>query len=362
LALKESLVAIREIVAPVFQGKSLSPFAEMASQLGALEAPFTVTRSLPEVEAAGRLSRREIITGQLSRQDARARVETVTVDEPLSPAIRFGVSEALLKALAMVQGVTVAELLAEEYSLPHPRTIAPLHVEVKGGQEIPLYPQLASLEFRLPGVDPERELGENDQRLQRLTRQLSERVVAAASGKRPFLHLNVSGGFGRLHHNEIGKILGALYGLERAAAPIALRVEDPVLDDDLRVQCEMLAKLRDLLRMRGMTLQLVAGAGIDGFSDVEAVLNADAAHMIRLSMVRLGTIHDTMAAAIACRGKSIGVLLSGAPAEILGNVALAIKPELVAAPNRGAGMDELYGAMARTAAWLLSKRDQDSES
>lgn len=362
LPLKESLEVIRNIVAPAFEGKSLAPFAEMASQLNELKAPSTVTRSLPEVEADGQLSRRELITGQLGRQDARARVETVRVDGPLSPTIRFGVSEALLKALAMAQETTVAEQLAEEYHLSHPRTVVPLHAEVKGGQQMPLYPQLASLEFRLPGVDPERELGENNERLQRLARQLSERVIAAAGGVRPLLHLNVGGGLGRLYHNDIGKILGALYGLERATAPVALRIEDPLLHDDHQEQSEMLAELRGLLRMRSMTIQLVTGAGIVGPGDVETVLSANAAHMIRLSMLRLGSIHDTMMAAIACRDKSVGVLLGGAPAGILGSVALALRPELVAAPRDGAAIDELYVAMARTAAWLLSRRGMDPEA
>jgi methylaspartate ammonia-lyase len=362
LPLKESLGAIRDIVAPALEGKSLAPFAEMASQLAELEAPVTITRVLPEVEATGQVSRRELITGQLGKQVTGARVETIRVNRPLSPAIRFGISEALLKALAMAQGVTVAELLTEEYGLSRPRTIVPLHAEVKGGQAIPLYPQLASLELRLPGVDPVRELGEKNERLQRLVRQLSERVIAAAGGDRPLLHLSVGGGLGRLYHYDVGKILGALYGLERAAAPVALRVEDPLLDDDLRAQCKMLAELCNLLRMRGMTLQLVAGAAIEGLGDVSTILNADAAHMIRLSMLRLGTIHDTMTAAIACREKRVGVLLSGAPAETLGNVALAIKPELVAAPDNDAGIDELYGAMARTAAWLLSRRRMVSEA
>jgi methylaspartate ammonia-lyase len=327
----------------------------MASRLEELEAPATFTRPLPEVKSAGQVSRRDVLTGRLGKRDAKPRTETITVDKPLNSAIRFGVSEALLRALAMAQGETITEVLVREYGLPLSRRVIPIHTEVKGGQAMPLYPQLASLEFRLPGVDPEKELGENDERLQRLTRQLSERIAEATSGTRPTLHLNVNGGLGRLYQNNNGKILGALYGLQRVAAPLTLRIEDPVLDDDFQARSRMLAEIRDLLRMRSMSLQLVAGAGISELGDVETLLNANAAHMIRLSMVRLGTIHETMTAIIACQDQGFGVLLSGAPAEILGNVALATQPELAAAPDDAAGLEALYGAMARTATWLSRK-------
>ena len=361
LPLKESLAVIRDVVAPAFEGNSMAGYSEMAVRLAALEARSTFTRSLPEANTESQMSRRDLLMGQLGKRDAGPRIETVTVEGPISPSIRLGISEALLKALARAQGSTIAELLAQEYGLSPPRAIIPIHAEARGGQALPLYPQLASLEFKVPGVEPEREMGENGEQLQRLTRQLSERIAAAAGGKRPFLHLNVNGGLGRLYQNDIGKILGALYGLQRAAAPVALRVEDPVFGDDLKTTSGLMAELGDLLRMRSMSVQLVAGASINASGDVWTTLEQSSAQMIRLSMVRLGTIHETMAAALACRDKGVAVLLSGAPAELLAQVALALGPALVAAPDGPAGLEELYGAMARNSAWLLSKRRIDSD-
>ena len=77
-----------------------------------------------------RLSRRDLLLGparlwqSLGSEDkspaTSESTETVTVERPLHRAIRYGVSQALLQAAAWARGVTMAEVLAEEWGLPRP--------------------------------------------------------------------------------------------------------------------------------------------------------------------------------------------------------------------------------------------------
>jgi methylaspartate ammonia-lyase len=172
------------------------------------------------------------------------------------------------------------------------------------------------------------------------------------------IHLDAGGNLGRLFDDNAGKILGALYGLKQAASPCPIRVQDPLIMDDLDAQIQALSQLRDYLRMRQMSLQLVAGAKINSLEDVQAFARAKAAHMLHLVMPQLGTIQEIILAIQACQTNGVGILLEGLSSPFTAQVALATQPELVTYPQDrpgDGGVAIFHDEMARTLAWLANK-------
>jgi methylaspartate ammonia-lyase len=246
-------------------------------------------------------------------------------------------------------------VLVEEFDLPAPTTAVALQMPVRRGQRLQLYEKVSTLAYAVDGTSPEAALGANGERIQRFVRRLRERLVAVEQQRQMTIHLDVAGGLGRLFDEDAGKILGALYGLEKAAAPCLIRVQDPVIMADLDQQNEIWGQLRDYMRMRGMALQLVASAGISTLADVEALAQAGAAHLLHLRMPQLGTIQELMVASQLCRTHDVGILLEQVPSAMNSQVALAIQPDVLTYPiswPAEMSIATFHNEMARTLAWL----------
>lgn len=128
--------------------------------------------------------------------------------------------------------------------------------------------------------------------------------------------------------------------------------------DDLDAQIKALSQLRDYLRMRRMSLQLVAGAKIHTLDDVRAIARAEAAHMLHLVMPRLGTIQELVLAIQACQSNDVGILLEGTSSAFTAQTALATQPDILTyPPDRpgDGGFATFHDEMARTLAWLAKK-------
>ena len=355
----ESIAAIETIVAPALVGQRLTGFRQLSSILEALTETATIREviSQPDESSPG-VSRRDIITGFLAAQEpagTKTVIEETTIERRLHPAILYGISQALLNAVAMDRRLTLTEVIAEEFELPGPATAVALQMPINRGQTVHLSDRIAALGYKTGGSDPEKSLGPDGERLQRFVRQLRESINTAEQQREITIHLDVGGGLGQLYEGDTGKILGALYGLEQAASPGMLRVQDPLITGDLDVQIKEMKQLRNYLHMRRMSLQLVASAQIYTVDDVRAFVQARAVHMIYLVMPRFGTIQEVILDIQACRENEIGVMLEGKPLEIAVQVALSALPDILVCPPDDAAVIAIGNEMERTLAWLAHK-------
>lgn len=232
-----------------------------------------------------------------------------SADEPLltEPGVRSGVQQALLAAVVAARGEQPAVLLAREYGLPPvgrpPRLVA----------EVPDYAATAELfsrvlasaadgvGYRLTLAESGTLVGRDATDIQRFTRELKER--ATTDGRAPELYLALNGALGQLAgdpRRETGKIGGMLVGLERAAAPLRLVVEDPVRLDDATTQIAVLKQLEEFLRFRKSEVRLATSA-FSSVEDVEFAATARAAHMITLSPLVDGDVDAAIRAAAEAR-------------------------------------------------------------
>jgi methylaspartate ammonia-lyase len=358
----DGMAIIEARIVPLLVGQKLTNFRDLAARIEALRETVTIKKPISQPEKGSQgISRRAIITGFLSRSEAGAAPaleEQQEVERPIHPALRHGLSQALLSAVSMVQDVPVVEVIAKEFELPLPSMAVPLQMPIKRGQSIRIPDQVTALAYTVSGIDPVDSLGPNSERIQRFIRRLRERLIDADQHCRISIHLDAKGSLGKLYGHDLGKILGALNGLEQAAAPCLIRVQDPLIMDDLDAQIKVLGQLRDYLRMRRMSLQLVAGAKINSLAAVRAFVQAKSAHMLRLVMPQIGAVQELVLAVQACQLGDVGVLMEVIPSATTSQVALATQPDVLTYPADRPGdvsVAVLYNEMARTLSWLAHK-------
>jgi methylaspartate ammonia-lyase len=371
----EGLATIQQTVAPLLRGRELTGFREMAAQLDSWTEPATITRPLPEPEEPGEepktFSRRDLFTAparllhSTQEENHEEQFERVTVERQLHPALRYGLSQALLGAVALARGVTMAEVVAEEYHLPLPSEPVPIHAQCGAdryaGADKMIARRVASLPHSLVDNIPE-QLGQDGKILTQYARWLRQRIPQlAGEAYHPIIHLDVHGALGQLYENNLGKILGFLVGLERAVAPYPLRIECPLIMESREAQIEAMKTLRGYLHTRKMNVQLVADEWANTLEDIQAFVTARAADMIQVKMPDLGSVHNSIEAILTCQAAGVAAFLGGSCAEtdlsarVACHVALAARPAMVMA-RPGMGVDEaislMQNEMARTLAWI----------
>jgi methylaspartate ammonia-lyase len=151
----DALATIHRHVEPVLTGRKITTFREMAAEIDTLtervQVPAPPAEGPDEPAESGKrgpdttegVSRRDLLTAPFralrpeGAEEGPAEKEPrgpdlVTVERSLHTAVRYGVSQALLKAVADARHVTMAEVIAQEWDLPHPDRPVPIHVQSGG--------------------------------------------------------------------------------------------------------------------------------------------------------------------------------------------------------------------------------------
>ncbi len=372
----EGLATVRRAVIPALQGREITTFHELASEVDALIESVEATRPLPQRKAGlerKEWSRRDLLTApiQLWReavQDEKVSTQRVTVDRPLHTAVRYGVSQALLKAVALARGITMAEVIAEEWDLPLPHEPVPIHAQCGrdryAGAEKMIVRRVASLPHTLVDNIPE-QVGEEGTKLTQYVRWLKQRIQQVGGvDYAPTIHLDMHGALGQIFDNDLGRVLGQLYALNLAAQPYLLRVESPLIMESRQAQIEAMKTLRDYVRFRKINVQLVVDEWANTLDDIKAFVDAQAADMIQIKMPDLGSVHNSIESVLVCKAAGMGTLLGGSCAEtnlsarVAAHVALTTRPDIIMA-KPGMGVDEsitlVQNEMTRTLAQIEAR-------
>ncbi|MGD9029780.1 MAG: methylaspartate ammonia-lyase [Anaerolineae bacterium] len=363
----DGLSTIRHEVMPVLEGRRITAFREMAPAIDALtertRIPVPQRAEPTDSEDLRRpvLSRRDLLTAPLrflrnegTEATAHEENETpsadyVAVERPLHTAIRYGVSQALLKAVALTRNTTMAEVIADEWGLPRPGRPVPIHAQ-SGGERCTnadkmIVRWVASLPHALVEDIPQ-QLGEDGEEMVRYVRWLVARIQELGGTEyRPSIHLDFHGALGRIYDNSLGRILGYLYRLESWVQPYTLRVESPVVMGTRDEQIEALRTLREYVQFRKMAVQIVADEWVNTLEDILEFVTAGAVDMIQIKMPDLGGVQNSVDAVLACKDGDVGAFLGGSCAEtdlsarVAVHVALATQPDMIMA-KPGMGVDE----------------------
>lgn len=172
-------------------------------------------------------------------------------------------------------------------------------------------------------------LGANGERLQRHVREVAAWLPTVDDSFQPALHLDLRDSFRELFDNDEGKILGALVGLDQAAKPYILHIQNPVWQDSCEEQLKSLEKLKGYLAFRRIKLKLVADAWVDSLADVTDFANSKVCHMVHVELPRLGNLEAGITAVRHLKSQNQSIILSGEDRPLTTHIALATQPTIL---------------------------------
>lgn len=268
----------------------------------------------------------------------------------LHTAIRYGVTQAILDAVAKAKHCTMAEVVRDEYETG---------VEIK---RVPIFAQSGDDRYlnadkmiiKQADVMPhglfnnvKEKTGENGEKLLEYVKWLSNRVqtMRADENYNPTFHIDVYGTIGDFTHNDNDKMVEYFKKLEEAAKPFHLRIEGPMDMGNRADQIKALAALTKGLDDNNIKVEVVADEWCNTLEDVIDFGKAYAGHMIQIKTPDLGGINNTIQAVLECRKNGVGAYCGGTcnetsrSAEVLVNCSMGVGADQQLA-KPGMGVDE----------------------
>lgn len=282
-------------------------------------------------------------------------------------ALEYGITQVLLAAAAHARGVTMAEVVCKEWSLP---LVA---------EAIPLFAQSGELRYEnvdkmiVKGVDAlphglinsPQIFGPDGKAFLDYVRWVVERVFKLGGNDyHPTLHFDIYGMAGQTFGPSLERIVEFLGEANKAAAPLQLRIESPVIMEGQNAQVEVFGELRHLLSKSDIGVEIVADEWCNTLQDVEAFIAAGACDLVQIKVPDLGSLENSILAVLACREAGIGAYLGGSctetdlSAQASTHIAIATRPEVMLA-KPGMGVDEgivvVRNTQARTIAEISAR-------
>ena len=282
------------------------------------------------------------------------------VDKMVSPttgkiyhtAIRYGITQACLDAVAKSQHKLMAEVVAEEYGTKVSEEMIPIFTQSGDDRYLNADKMIIKQAEVLPhGLfnNVEEKTGKNGEKLLEYVKWLKNRVETMRTCKNynPIFHIDVYGTIGDFTNNDVPKMTAYLKTLEAAAAPFKLRIEGPMDMGDREKQMQVLAALTKSLDDNGVNVELVADEWCNTLEDIQYFADNRAGHMIQIKTPDLGGINNTIEAILYCKEKGVGAYCGGTcnetnrSAEVIVNCSVAAgAAQQLAKP--GMGVDEGY--------------------
>ena len=303
-----------------------------------------------------------------------AMMEAIKVEgKRLHTAIRYGLSQAILDAVAKATGRMMCEVVADEYGCAVSETPIPIFTQSGDDRYVNADKMIIKGAQVLPHAlinHVEEKLGEKGEKLAAYIAWLRDRVLENRTDDRyqPVFHIDVYGTIGAAFgNNNYVAMADYIEELGRIAKPFKLRIEGPMdCDCDRETQVVALAGLTAELDQRGCDVELVADEWCNTLEDIKEFADRKAGHMVQIKTPDLGGINNTIEAVLYCKEKGIGAYQGGTcnetdrSAQVCVHCAMATQPEQILA-KPGMGVDEgfmiVYNEMNRIMALRKAKKN-----
>ena len=298
-------------------------------------------------------------------------IDTLTVagsDKLIHTALRYGITQGILDAVAKAHGKLMCEVVASEYGTEV--STKEIAIFTQSGDD--RYNNVDKMIIKQAAVLPhalinnvKEKLGENGELLLEYVTWLKNRIVSMSKrAEYPVLHIDVYGTIGLAFNNDVEKMAKYLAQLEKAASPLKLRIEGPMDVEDRELQIEALATLTKKLHADNIKVELVADEWCNTLEDIKLFADAGAGDMIQIKTPDLGGINNIVEAVLYCKAKGVGAYQGGTcnetdrSAQVCVHLAMATSPDQILA-KPGMGVDEgymiVYNEMQRILALRASK-------
>ena len=291
-------------------------------------------------------------------------METITIDgKRLHTAIRYGVSQAILDAVAKATKRLMCEVVADEYGCTVSDSPIPIFTQSGDDRYLNADKMIIKGAPVLPHAlinNVHDKLGEHGEKLLEYVKWLRDRILSKRTDEsyNPVFHLDLYGTVGAAFGNfNFSAMADYIAKVEQAAKPFHVRIEGPMdCDSDRETQIKALSGLTAELDRRGIDVELVADEWCNTLEDIKHFADNKAGHMIQIKTPDLGGINNTIEAVLYCKEKGVGAYQGGTcnetdrSAQVCVHCAMATQPvQILAKP--GMGVDEgfmiAYNEMSR---------------
>ena len=283
-------------------------------------------------------------------RDMAKELDNIVVEgQGLHTAIRYGITQAALDAVAKSQHKLMAQVIAEEYGTTISNSVIPLFTQSGDAR----YSHADKMILKSVGVLPHalfnniEKAGKKGEKLMEYVFWLRNRIYQARVDEnyKPIVHIDVYGMLGEIFGEDYNALVDYLGRLEEAAMPFKVRIEGPVDVGSLAGQIAALKRIREIEEQKGVNVELVADEWCNTLQDVKDFTDNKAGHMAQIKTPDLGGINNSIEAVLYCKSNGMGAYLGGScnetdrSAQICAHIAMATSPvQMLAKP--GMGMDE----------------------
>jgi len=292
---------------------------------------------------------------------------SVETGKVLHTAIRYGVTQACLDAVAKSQKTLMAKIIAKEYGLEV--SDKPVPVFSQSGDD--RYTNTDKMILKGSDVLPHglfnnvpEKVGKSGEKLAEYVKWLSGRIIKLRPVEfySPVIHIDVYGTLGIAFNNDLEKIADYFKILEENARPFSIRIEGPVDMGGRETQMEALAELRELTERKKIKVKIVADEWCNTYEDIIAFTDRKSGHMAQIKTPDLGGINNTIEAVLYCKKNGMGAYLGGTcnetnrSAEICAHIGMATFPDQILA-KPGMGVDEGFMVVFNEMSRILALKD-----
>ncbi len=284
-------------------------------------------------------------------------------------AIRYGVTQAILDAVAKAKKMLMADVIAMEYNT----NISDESIDIFMQSGDDRYSNVDKMIIKGADVLPHglinhvpTKLGYQGELLLEYISWLKERILSKRLNPNylPVLHLDVYGTLGIIFDMNLTKMVDYLKIAQEKAHPFKLRIEGPMDVEEKNEQIHQLALLTKMLDDNNIKVEIVADEWCNTLQDIKDFVDARAGHMVQIKTPDLGGINNTIEAVLYCQSHNMLAYQGGTcnetdrSAQISVHIAMATHPEQILA-KPGMGVDEgymiVYNEMARIVALHKAK-------
>lgn len=278
-------------------------------------------------------------------------IDRMEIDgKKLHTAIRYGITQTILDAVAKSKKITMAEVIKEEYNTGLEISKRPIFTQSGDDRKINADKMIIKGADVMPHAlinNVETKLGVDGSILKEYVEWLRDRVKALRTDEdyAPIFHIDVYGTIGMAFDQDVKAQADYLETLVEAAKPFALRIEGPMDVEDRDKQIEALAALTAEVDNRNINVELVADEWCNTLEDIKLFADNKAGHVVQIKTPDLGGVNNIAEAILYCNEKGIGSYSGGTcnetnrSAEVTTNIAMACGAlQVLAKP--GMGVDE----------------------
>lgn len=294
-----------------------------------------------------------------------------TATGQLHTAVRYGVTQALLDAVAQRSRITMAEVICAEYGTEVELKPIPMFAQTGDDRYLNAEKMILKQVDVLPhGLinDVASKLGPEGELLEDYVTWLVRRIgeLRPSANYRPQLHFDTYGTIGVAFGGSIPAVARYLCGLSRLAAPYQLTIEHPIDAGGRDAQIGTYVRLKAELLRLGSDVRIAVDEWCNTLADIKLFVERRAADVIHVKTPDLGGVDKTVEALLLVRRHGLVAYCGGTcteterSAQVTAHLAMACGAGQVLA-KPGMGVDEglmiVGNEMARVMAVVARRRE-----